>query len=41
MTARPPQRPKPDTLASVLLGAFLLIVVIPWLFLMLAWASGK
>lgn len=40
MSARP-KSPKPDTLVSVLLGAFLLIVVIPWILLLLAYAGER
>lgn len=38
MSARP-SRPERDTLASVLLGALVLIVVIPWFLVLLAWAA--
>ena len=34
-----PSRPERDTLASVLLVAIVLIVVIPWVLTLLAWAA--
>lgn len=34
-----PSRPDRDTLASVLIGAIVLVVIVPWLMVLLAWAA--